>query len=114
MKRGTYSIVSTIFKSLQEMSQSCSDCVYKKFNETWKIFEEFMLWIGAEKQESHFNQRPIGTKLAPIILDALRTILKPSIAKEYPSILNSKLVQSMCILLKKVYKHISKRLAIGV
>ena len=103
MKRGTYAIVNTIFKSVQQLIQSSPEtAVYNKFEETWKIFEEFMQWIGSERPDPHYNLRPIGAKLAPTVIDALRTIFKPSVAKESPSVQSGKTALSLCNLLKKV------------
>ncbi len=102
MRRGTYSIVNTVFRSLQQLTQACPDSIYKRFEETWKVFEEFMQWIGSERQDARFNQRPIGSKLAPAVVDSLRTLLRPEFVHDNPVVQSNNTVQGLYLLLRRL------------
>lgn len=102
IKLGTYTIINSVFKSLQQIAEPGRDCICKRFEDTWKIFDEFMLWMGNDKKGGQCILRPIGTKLAPTIIEALRAIFKLENSEAKALILNVSTFKNLCKLLKKV------------
>ena len=104
MSHSTYAIINAVLKAMQQLAVPCKDLMHKRLEETWRIFEELMIWIGgAEHQIGPYNQRPIGSGLSPVVVGALRAVFCHEVMGEYKvSAVTSKMVQGICELSAKV------------
>ena len=103
---GTFEILLRVIKSLMELTLKCRECVFKKFEDTWKIFNEFMSWVGVEKHEgaaglANFS-RPASSKIIPAVIDCLKKIFTVENATSYPNINEIKIQNGVYTLIKKL------------
>ena len=100
-KCGSSDILSTIYKSIQQMAGKCRECVYKRFDELWRVFTDSVDCIVSEKPDPHMHSRSLVVKLSPTLVETFKCIFTGEVAKEYPTVISTKVQTSLLDLLKK-------------
>jgi len=108
-KNSSFEILATIYKSIQQMVTKCKICVYRRFEETWKIYIDSINWIINDKPNTSTtaHARPLVIKLTPTIVESFKTIFSAEIAKECELVLNEKVLSSLYQLIRKILSSTS-------
>jgi len=116
MKRGSFSIINSVLRGIQQLSYNFKDLINSNIDDIWLIFQEFMIWINMDNQITPYHQRPVGARLSNIVIDALKAVFNPNSITNFdirnqenqtiqikPIILSKKTLLGICELLRKVF-----------
>ncbi len=108
-KYGSCDILTTIFKSIQQMAGKCRDCVFARFDEMWRVFMSSVACVVAEKPDPRAHARSMVVKLVPSIIETFACIFTPENAKDFPhAVLADRIQTGLLELMKKLLAATSR------